>query len=180
MGGGRAASGMSGSRTGRLRVCHMASAYLLLASNPSGYLPFLACRIWLSRRRGASSPPPVSDVLCTLCAAPAALAGHLQLLPHSHQAISPFNLRNVVLFVLADDLWTPEGQGQGRKLLRATRRLMQGAAAHTTVPEAAVPQNGAAAPGLTLPANSTIEADYDVDQTKLGEVLGTKGDGVDA
>jgi hypothetical protein len=66
------------------------------------------------------------------------------------------------------DLWTPEGQGQGRKLLRAARRLQQGAPVPTTAADAAVPQNGAASPGLTLPANSTIEADYDVDQTKLG------------
>lgn len=33
-----------------------------------------------------------------------------------------------------------------------------------------MPQNGASEPGLTLPANSTIGADYDVDQTKLGEL----------
>lgn len=81
------------------------------------------------------------------------------------------HLRDSVLYVFADDLWTPEGQGQGRKLLRATRRLMQGATVPTTAAEAAVPENGAAAPGLTLPANSTIGADYDVDQTKLGELL---------
>lgn len=66
------------------------------------------------------------------------------------------------------DLWTPEGQGQGRKLLArgggARRRLQQ-------QPSAAVPSNGAAAPGLSLPANSSIAADYDVDQTKLGEGL---------
>lgn len=78
------------------------------------------------------------------------------------------------------DLWTPEAQGQpspaqpqGRKLLgggrgdplaHAARRLAQQAAA-----AGAGPQGGAAAPGLPpLPANSSIAADYDVDQTKLG------------
>ncbi len=40
----------------------------------------------------------------------------------------------------------------------------------TTAAEAAVPQNGAAAPGLTLPANSTIEVNYDEDQTKMGKL----------
>lgn len=47
-------------------------------------------------------------------------------------------------------------------LARAARKLMQGAAS------AAVPANGAAAPGLALPPNSSIPENYDADLTKLG------------
>lgn len=69
------------------------------------------------------------------------------------------------------DLWTPEGQGQGRKLLARAGARAGGAASRRLQQSPAVPANGAAAPGLSLPSNSSIPADYDVDQTKLGEAL---------
>lgn len=56
--------------------------------------------------------------------------------------------------------------GGGDPLARAARKLMQGAGPAPA--SDVVPSNGAAAPGLALPPNSTIPADYDADLTKLG------------
>jgi hypothetical protein len=55
-------------------------------------------------------------------------------------------------------------------LAHAARKLMQRQQAGS-----AVPQNGAAVLGKSLPANSTIAADYDADQTKLGASMGACG-----
>ncbi|KAL4425868.1 hypothetical protein ABPG75_009884 [Micractinium tetrahymenae] len=57
----------------------------------------------------------------------------------------------------------------GDALARAARKLMQGPAPAPV--SAVVPANGAAAPGLALPPNSSIPADFDADLTKLGPTL---------
>ncbi|KAL4445750.1 hypothetical protein ABPG77_008949 [Micractinium sp. CCAP 211/92] len=54
----------------------------------------------------------------------------------------------------------------GDPLAQAARKLLQSAAPAPV--SAVVPASGAGAPGLALPPNSTIPADYDADLTKLG------------
>jgi len=65
---------------------------------------------------------------------------------------------------------------RGDPLLQAARKLLQAAPVPESVTAATpaglppgVPADGAAAPGLALPPNSTIPPDYDADLTKLGE-----------
>ena len=93
--------------------------------------------------------------------------------PLSHSLAHLQDLTVTTPWTLITTQFNFTGAQAGRKLKQAGSSAGAGAGnASGNAGSAAVPANGAAAPNLTLPANSSIIPSYDVDQTKLGGWVG--------